>query len=65
MGQLRWILYGLVIVISSANAEHFPGLRRTKPNQAGHSSWVSNDARETPEFLKTLNDLIEEQARRR
>lgn len=65
MGQLRWILYGIVIVISSAKAEHFPGLRRTKPNQAGHSSWVSNDARETPEFLKTLNDLIEEQARRR
>lgn len=65
MGQNWWILCCIVIAISSANAEHFPGLRRTKPNPAGHSSWVSNDARETPEFLKTLNDLIEEQARRR
>lgn len=65
MGKLSWLFCSMVIAISSATAEHFPGLRRTKPNQAGHTSWVSNEARETPEFLKTLNDLIEEQARRR
>ncbi|XP_065094606.1 uncharacterized protein LOC135715125, partial [Ochlerotatus camptorhynchus] len=41
------------------------GLRRTKPSQGAPSQWVTNDARETPELLKTINELIEERARQR
>lgn len=50
----------------AAESEYFPGLRRTKPNQAGPSQWAPlNDAREAPEFLKTINEIIEERARQR
>lgn len=49
-----------------AENEYFPGLRRTKPNQVGPSQWAaSNDGREAPEFLKTINEIIEERARQR
>lgn len=67
MSRLACAICSIIVTISSVAAEHeyFPGLRRTKPNQVGHSSWISNDAREAPEFLKTINELIEEQARRR
>lgn len=66
MFRFGFALCSVIITISAVSSEHdyFPGLRRTKPNQPGHL-WVSNDAREAPEFLKTINDLIEEQARRR
>ncbi|XP_058455444.1 protein cab-1 [Malaya genurostris] len=67
MHILIFAAYSCFIVLSTVRAEHdyFPGLRRTKPSQMGHTSWASNDGREAPEFLKTINELIEEQARRR
>ncbi|XP_055597211.1 protein cab-1 [Uranotaenia lowii] len=69
MSKQTYVLCTIVMaLITPAFAEqhdYFPGLRRTKPNQAGHTPWMPNDAREAPEFLKTINELIEEQARRR
>lgn len=60
-------IFSIVITLSSVATEndYFPGLRRTKPSHGAPSQWVSNDARETPEFLKTINELIEERARQR
>lgn len=63
-------MYNLVymlITLSSVATEndYFPGLRRTKPSQGAPSQWMTNDVRDTPEFLKTINELIEERARQR
>ncbi|XP_055540363.1 uncharacterized protein LOC129727024 [Wyeomyia smithii] len=67
MNKLICAICSLMITLSAVSAEHdyFPGLRRIKPNQVGHPPWTSSDGREAPEFLKILNELIEEQARRR
>ncbi|XP_055644473.1 uncharacterized protein LOC129780341 [Toxorhynchites rutilus septentrionalis] len=57
MNQIVCVTCTIIISLSLAANEHeyFPGLRRTKPS----------DAKEAPEFLRTINELIEEQARRR
>ncbi|XP_058820542.1 uncharacterized protein LOC131682803 [Topomyia yanbarensis] len=67
MNMLLLAVCSFIMVVSTVRTEHdyFPGLRRTKPSQVGNSAWVANDGREAPEFLKTINELIEEQARRR
>lgn len=67
MYKLVYIVFSIAITVPSVATEYdyFPGLRRVKPSQSTSSQWVSNDARETPQLMKTINELIEERARQR